>query len=151
MTWELIGELQVTDLSLKFFRQFDPNIKVGTYRKGSEVYESLTYALTSWAERTLLFLGDHTPEDYVLPLAIDRTTGDPTGPRGVIHCQSAVLSVYDAYNGLIPPSWAHGGYPWNDAELNRDDYDHCDIRWFGEGSQISVGYAGDEAEKRLQL
>ena len=149
MTWELIGELQVTNLSLKFFRQFDPNIKVGTYRKGSEVYESLTYALTSWAEKTLLFLDDYTPEDYVLPLAIDRTTGEPTGPRGVIHSQTAVLGAYDAYSGLVPPSWAHGGRPWNGTDFNHDDYGYYNIDvTFGEGSQISVGYVA-ESEKCL--
>ena len=126
MTWELIGELQVTNLSLKFFRQFDQNIQVGTYRKGSEIYESLAYAITSWAEKTLLFLADHTPDDYVLPLAMDKTTGDPVGPRGVTHSLAAALGVNDAYNGLIPPSWAHGGrltqWPWNksDAVFNYD-------------------------------
>lgn len=108
-TWHIIGELQVTELSLKFFQQFDRDVRTGTYHKGSEVYESLTYAITSWAERTLLFVADHTPEDYVLPLAIDGTTGKPVGPRGAIHCLVAALSVYDAYNGLVPPSWAHGG------------------------------------------
>ena len=77
MTWDLLGELQITDLSLKFFRQFDKNVNIGAYKKGSEVYESLTYALTSWAERLLLFLSEHTPEDYVLTMAIDRTTGLP--------------------------------------------------------------------------
>jgi glucoamylase len=49
-TWDLLGELQITDLSLKFFRQFNRDVKIGTYKKGSEVYESLAYALTSWAE-----------------------------------------------------------------------------------------------------
>ncbi|KAI0246449.1 Six-hairpin glycosidase-like protein [Lactifluus subvellereus] len=117
ITWDLIGELQVTDVSLKFFRQFDQNIGIGTYPKGSEVYESLTDDVTSWAERTLLLLADHTPDDYVLTQAIDRATGEPVGPRGTLHCLVSALSVYDAYNGFIPPSWAHGGRffeePWN--------------------------------------
>jgi len=100
------------------------DVRTGTYQKGSDVYERLTYAITSWAERTLLFVADHTPDDYVLPLAIDGTTGKPVGPRGALHCLVAALSVYDAYNGLVPPSWAHGGrLPQDDVVLN----DHRNI------------------------
>lgn len=109
ITWDLLGELQITDVSLKFFRQFDQNINVGTYRKGSDVYENLTDAITNWAEKTVLFVAEHTPDDYVLTMAMDRESADPVGPRGTLHCLVSVLSVYDAYHGLIPPSWAHGG------------------------------------------
>jgi len=97
----------VTDISLKFFQQFDRNIKIRTYKKGSKIYESLTYAIASCAERILLSLTDYTPDDFVLPLAMDGATGKPVGPWGGLQNLAAALSVYDAYNGLIPPSWAH--------------------------------------------
>ncbi|KAI9457901.1 Six-hairpin glycosidase-like protein, partial [Russula earlei] len=109
ITWDLIGGLQVTDVSLKFFQQFDPNIEIGTYDKGSDIYESLTYAITICAEEILLFLADHMPDDYVLPMGIDGATGEPLGPRGVLHSLVSAFGVYDAYNGMIPPSWAYGG------------------------------------------
>ena len=41
---------------------------------------------------------------------MNRTTGEPFGPRGVVHSLLSALTVNDAYNGLIPPSWAHGSY-----------------------------------------
>ncbi|KAF8267656.1 Six-hairpin glycosidase-like protein [Lactarius quietus] len=104
ITWDLIGELQVTDVSLKFFRQFDQHVNVGTYRKGSDVYESLTDAITNWAEKTVLFVADHTPDDYVLTMAMDKETADPVGPRGTLHCLVSVLSVYDA-DGAGPWDW----------------------------------------------
>jgi glucoamylase len=152
MTWDYIGELQVTDLSLKFFREFDQNIEVGTYYKGSRVYESLTYAITNWAERTLLFLADYTPDDYVLPMTFHGTTGEPAGPRGLIHSQTAVLGVYDAYNGLIPPSWAHGGRLnqelWNKSDTIINDYRNVG---FGTDSQFRVACEAEEAEMRLRL
>jgi glucoamylase len=112
LTWDLIGELQVTDVSLKFFRQFDQNIKTGTYSKGSEVYESLTDSIRNWAEKTLLVLADHMPDDYVLSMVFDKVTWMPVGPRGNSHPLVAALGVQDAYNGsncrllsfLPPPS-----------------------------------------------
>ena len=125
MTWDLIGELQVTDLSLKFFRQFDQNVKVKTYFKGSHVYARLTDALRNWAEQTILFVAAHTPDDYVLRMAMDKDTAEPTGSRGIIHCLVASLSLHNAYNGLIPPSWADDG-------LRRESRDRIN---FESGSQ----------------
>jgi len=138
--WELIGKLEVTDISLKFFREFDQNIEIGTYLKGSEVYESLTYAITIRAEGILIFLRDHMPDDYIVSMAFDRTTGEPVGPRGTLHCLSAALGAYDAYNGLIPSSWAHGGHltkgPRNDTACTCNGNHEI---MFGAASQFSVG------------
>jgi hypothetical protein len=146
MTWDLLGELQITDLSFKSFRQFDQNVKIGTYKKGSEAYENLKYALTSWAERTILFIAEHTPEDLVLTLAIDRTTGQPVGPRGTVHCLVAAMSVHDVYNGLIPPSWPHGTsgrlskHPWDDTLVNDYNVGDCNDATGSSGSQFQVGF-----------
>jgi glucoamylase len=144
MTWDLLGELQITELSLKFFRQFNRDVKTGTYKKGSEVYEVMTYALTSWAEKALLFLAEHTPEDYVVTMAIDRATGLPVGPRGTVHSVVSAISVYDAYNGLIPPSWVHGAsgrssmHPWNDTP--NSNYNVGFGGQAGSGSQFHVEF-----------
>jgi hypothetical protein len=46
ITLELIAKYSELDVSLKFFREFDQNIEIGTYHKGPEVYASLTYAMT---------------------------------------------------------------------------------------------------------
>jgi hypothetical protein len=38
------------------------------------------HALTNWAERTPLFIGDRTLEHYVLRLGIEDAIGELTGP-----------------------------------------------------------------------
>jgi glucoamylase len=124
ITWNIIGKLEVTSVSLKFFQQFDKKIKVGVYRKGSKTYGGLTSALKTWAENTLLSLAERTPEDLVLPLIMNKTTGEPVPPRGALRSQVAVLGSYNSHNGVIPPSWAHG-YPrakklWNEMPLESD-------------------------------
>lgn len=67
------------------------------------MYEILTNAITNWAEKAHLFLADHTPGDLVLTTAMDEESAEPVGPRGTLHCLVSVLSMYDSYNGLIPP------------------------------------------------
>jgi glucoamylase len=130
ITWNVVGELQVTSVSLEFFRQFDKKVKVGVYRKGSKTYGRLTDALKTWAENTLRSLAKRTPHDLVLPLIMNKTTGEPVPPRGALRSQVAVLGAYISYNGVIPPSWANG-YPraeklwlddW-DSDLEREQ--HC--------------------------
>ncbi|KAH9969259.1 Six-hairpin glycosidase-like protein [Lactifluus volemus] len=138
LTWDLIGELQVTDISLKFFRQFDQNIKAGTYSKGSEVYESLMDSIRNWAEKTLLVLADHMPDDYVLSMVFDKVTWRPVGPRGNSHALVAALGVYDAYNGFIPPSWAHGGrFPNRSCSYLENNDRHL---WPSAESQFHAGF-----------
>jgi len=142
ITWDFIGELQITDLSLKFFRQFDQNIEIGTYPKGSEGYERLTYAITSWAEKTILFVADHTPDDYVLTLAMDATTGEPVGPRGVLHCLVSAVSLFDAYNGLVPPSWAHGSR-FSEQARNNSVVNNYHSSTYGTGSQFVIEFEAE--------
>ncbi|KAI9451748.1 Six-hairpin glycosidase-like protein [Lactarius psammicola] len=118
LTWDIIGELHVTNTTLPFFRQFDQNIKVGTYRQGSETYESLTDAIIAWAEHVLLLVSEHTPDDYILPFSINGTSGEPDGPLGSLRSLVSALGARDAYNGLIPPSWAHGGFFYKEMQNN---------------------------------
>ena len=133
ITWNIIGELEVTSVSLEFFQQFDKKIRVGAYRKGSKTYNRLTHDLKTWAENTLRSLAKRTPEDLVLPLIMNKTTGEPVPPRGALRSQVAVLGAYNSYKGLVPPSWANG-YPrakklWvempldSDSDLEREQ--HC--------------------------
>jgi glucoamylase len=112
ITWDLIGSLDITRVSLKFFRQFDSKVLLGKYKKGSPTYNKMTSAMRAWAENTLMSLEGRTPPDFVLPLIMNKTTGEPAPPWGALRSQVAVLGAHNAYNGVIPPSWAHGGgYP----------------------------------------
>jgi hypothetical protein len=71
--WNKKEVRMITDLSLKLFQQFDQSVKIMTYERRVPRYASevLTYALMNWVERTVLFLAEHMPEDYVLTMAIN--------------------------------------------------------------------------------
>jgi glucoamylase len=109
ITWNTIGQLEVTRVSLKFFRQLDKGMKIGVYARNSETYQQMTTTLKAWAENTLLSLAQRTPQDLVLPLVMNKTSGEPMPPRGALRSQVVVLGAHDAYNGVIPSSWANGG------------------------------------------
>jgi glucoamylase len=103
----LVGYIDVTPVSLKFWRQFDRRISVRRYKKGSRGYKDLTGYVRDWANKIVLQLEKATPSDYVLVECIEKETGKPYGPRGMIRSLAAALGVIDAYNGLVPPNWGH--------------------------------------------
>ena len=106
-TWDLIGYIDVTPVSLKFWNQFDRRISVKRYKKGSRGYKALTDYVRNWANKIVLQLEKATPSDYVLVQCVEKETGEPYGPRGMIRSLAAALGVIDAYNGLVPPNWGH--------------------------------------------
>ncbi|KAH9971145.1 Six-hairpin glycosidase-like protein [Lactifluus volemus] len=110
-TWDRLGELEVTSVSLKFFRDFDKTIRIGKYKRGSGTYERLKTVLNKYAENTIISLAERTPSDFIIPLVMDKVTGKPIPPRGALRSQVAVLGAHNAYNHVIPPSWANGRAP----------------------------------------
>lgn len=107
ITWDLIGYIDVTPVSLEFWKQFDRRISVQRYMKDSRGYKALTEYVRGWANKIVLQLEKATPSDYVLVQCIDKETGEPYGPRGMIRSLAAALGVINAYKGLVPPNWGH--------------------------------------------
>ena len=103
----MIGYIDVTPVSLKFWRQFDARVSVQRFEKGTRGYKALTSYVRGWANKIVLQLAKATPEDYVLVECIDKQTGGPYGPRGMIRSLAAALGVIDAWKGLKPPNWGH--------------------------------------------
>ncbi|KAF8259961.1 Six-hairpin glycosidase-like protein [Lactarius quietus] len=141
ITWDLIGSLSVTKVSLKFFQQFDKRVKIGTYEKHSHTYKKLTSAMRTWAENTLISLEERTPPDFVLPLIMNKTTGEPVPPGGALRSQVAVLGSNNAYHGGIPPSWAHGGgYPKNGPKKSPINEHDCNLKEVNSENQFGFGF-----------
>ena len=89
--------------SLKLFRKLDNGTKIGVY---------LTAGVLG--RNTLLSLVRRTPPDLVLPLMMNKTTGEPVPSRGALRSQVAALGT--------PPSWADG-----DPEYGRSPVFEADI------------------------
>jgi hypothetical protein len=106
-TWDIVGYIDVTSVSLKFWHQFDQSILVQRYGKGTAGYKALTDYVRSWANKIVLQLAKSTPADYVLVECVNKVTAQPYGPRGMIRSLAAALGVMDAWKGLQPPNWGH--------------------------------------------
>ena len=63
---------------------------------------------------------------------MNKTTGEPYGPRGLAHSFASAYTVHDAYSGLIPPSWAHGEYDFGTNCGN--------VKKYGVGDQYHAGF-----------
>ena len=62
------------------------------YCKGAPAYEKLMSALRARVENIQILLEEYTADDFVLPLTMDETTGEPTPLGGTLHSQVAELS-----------------------------------------------------------
>jgi glucoamylase len=111
-TWNRIGKLEVTRVSLKFFQQFNKNIKIGVYPQNDNTYIQLTRYIRRWADNTVISLSKRTPSNLILPLVMNKTTGEPMPPWGALRSEVAVLGAHLSYCGLeggvFPASWANG-------------------------------------------
>lgn len=157
MTWDLIGYIEVTPVSLKFWEQFDSNIQVATYRKGTPGYKVLTEHVRKWANKIIMQLSKATPDDYVLVECVDKETGGPHGPRGMIRSLAAALGAIDSQKGLMPPNWGHtvqksepNGSPacptvnnaqaehYNSSPDSQQTYDRDIFRYCYDGSSVNI-------------
>jgi glucoamylase len=107
-TWNRIGKLEVTRVSLKFFQQFNKNIKIGVYPQNDNTYIQLTRNIRRWADNTVISLSKRTPSNLILPLVMNKTTGEPMPPWGALRSEVAVLGAHLSYYGVVPASWANG-------------------------------------------
>ncbi|KAH9957352.1 hypothetical protein BC827DRAFT_711889 [Russula dissimulans] len=137
MTWDLIGKIQVTDDS-QVLPALRPEYRV---QNGSEVYESLTYTI----------MRGYSSSSLTTPLTLRPSTsdrwldGELTGPRGVLHNLITALGVHDAYNDIIPPSWAHDGRVSGRYKDNTAPYCDRETALWGINLQL------DSKRRRLKL
>ena len=108
LTWDRLGKLEVTSVSLKFFRIFKQDIEIGVYSKKSDTYNRLTGLLQRWADNTVTSLAKRTPPDCMLPLGMTNDTGVATLPWGALRTQVAVMGCHNSYYRVVPPSWYKG-------------------------------------------
>ena len=104
-TWDHLGSLEITSISLAFFRQFSSTVAPGTYEKSTATYTTLTTAIKKWADDFLLVVAKWTPADGSLAEQYERNSGYPLSAKDLTWSYAASLSAFAARDGFVPASW----------------------------------------------
>ncbi|EAU86023.1 glucoamylase [Coprinopsis cinerea okayama7 len=106
IVWDRQESLEVTDISLAFFRQFDGSVQPGTYAKGSATYTALTNAVRRFADGFFLVNAKYTPADGSLAEQYHRDHGYPLSAKHLTWSYASLLTAYAARSGQTPTrSW----------------------------------------------
>jgi len=109
IVWDQQQEIAVTVTSLAFFRQFIPNLTVGSYAASTSTYSTLITSIKDFADGFVLINAKYTPPDGGLAEQYGRDNGSPLSARDLTWSYASALTAFAARDGFKPPSWGAAG------------------------------------------
>lgn len=109
IVWKNQGSITVTTTSQPFFSLFSPGIATGTIASSSSTFSSLTTAIKNYADSFVAVVAKYTPSGGGLSEQYSRSNGSPLSAVDLTWSYAALLTAYDARNGVVPASWGAGG------------------------------------------
>ncbi|CCL98856.1 uncharacterized protein FIBRA_00862 [Fibroporia radiculosa] len=109
IVWSSQGYLEITDLSLAFFQQFDSDVGTGTYDSGSSTYSTLTSAIRTFADGFVLTNAKYTPTNGSLSEEYTSADGTPISAYDLTWSYASALTVFAAEAGTTYGSWGAAG------------------------------------------
>lgn len=105
IVWGQQESITVTDISLPFFRQLVPSVKVGTYNSSTSMFSTITNAVDDFADGFIAFNAKYTPSDGGLSEQYNRDTGVPLSAPDLTWSYAATLTAFEARKGNPSASW----------------------------------------------
>ncbi|KAI6009005.1 carbohydrate-binding module family 20 protein [Pisolithus microcarpus] len=105
IVWDNQGYLDVTDVSLDFFRTFDVSVSTGTYTASGSTYGTLMCAIQSFADGFVAINANYTPSDGSLAEQYSRTDGIPVSAVDLTWSYASALTAFAALEGQPPVTW----------------------------------------------
>ncbi|KAJ6452536.1 glucoamylase [Mycena vitilis] len=109
IVWKAKGSLNVTAISLPFFKQFQPSVTVGSYASSTSTFTTLTSAVKTFADGFLAIHAKYTPSNGGLAEQFDRNNGTALSAVDLTWSYAAALTVFAARTGTKPASWGAAG------------------------------------------
>ncbi|THV03026.1 glycoside hydrolase family 15 protein [Dendrothele bispora CBS 962.96] len=111
IVWKTQGYIEITPLSLPFFRQLLPDITQGKYTNSSstDTFTSIISAVKTFADGFIVVNARFTPRAGNLAEQFNRTTGVPVSARDLTWSYAAVVTTVRAREGFVPDSWGAEG------------------------------------------
>lgn len=105
-TWTRYEGIVVDEISLPFFRDIAPGVKVGNYSSGEDTYDKLLEVVREYADGFMRIVQMYTPEDGSMAEQFGKDDGQPLSAKHLTWSYSALLSAKAARVGISPPSWS---------------------------------------------
>ena len=104
-SWDKAGSIEVTDVSLAFFKGISESAAEGTYEKASETYTAITKGVKKLADGYLSVVQKYVPEDGAMAEQFSKTDGSPLSASDLTWSYAALLTAKAARDGNLPPAW----------------------------------------------
>ncbi|PSR78193.1 hypothetical protein PHLCEN_2v7525 [Hermanssonia centrifuga] len=134
IVWNAQGSLDVTSISLDFFRQFSASVAVGTYASSTSTFQTLTAAISNFADGFIVENAKYTPSDGGLSEQYDKNSGTPLSAVDLTWSYASALTVFEARSGFTSPSWGAKGLVVSSS---------CSGNTGGGGSTVAVTFNVD--------
>ncbi|KAF2200583.1 glucoamylase [Delitschia confertaspora ATCC 74209] len=99
------GSITITDVSLAFWKAIYSSAATGTYASSSTTFKSLTSAVKTYADSYVAIVQKYTPSSGALAEQFEKSGGQPTSAADLTWSYAAFLTMTNARNNVVPPSW----------------------------------------------
>lgn len=103
--WRQQGTLEITSVSLPFFRDLDEQAAVGSYPSSSETFVSIVDSVLTYADSYLANVQLYTPENGALAEQYSRVDGTPLSATDLTWSYAAFLTASNARKQIMPAAW----------------------------------------------
>lgn len=104
-TWNRIGSITITSVSLAFWTDIYSSAAVGTYASGTSTYTALYNAVKNYADGYMNVVATRAQSNGSLSEQFDRNTGTPLSAYDLTWSYAAFLTAAARRAGVVPYSW----------------------------------------------
>ncbi|KAG9027554.1 hypothetical protein FRB95_007621 [Tulasnella sp. JGI-2019a] len=108
-TWNEVGSISITSISLPFFKQFLSTAAVGIFAKTTTQYTTIVAGVQAMADGFVLIDAGYTPTAGGLAEQFDKVTGVPVSAADLTWSYAGSLSAFARRNSTVPATWGAAG------------------------------------------
>jgi glucoamylase len=109
IVWKAQGSLDVTAVSLPFFKSIYSAAAVGTYASSTSAFTGITGAVQTFADGFVAVAAKYTPSNGGLAEQFDRNTGAPLSAVDLTWSYASAITAFEARAGKTFGSWGAKG------------------------------------------
>ncbi|PGH00556.1 hypothetical protein AJ80_09162 [Polytolypa hystricis UAMH7299] len=104
--WHNRGSIDISDVSLGFFKDIYSRAAVGTYAASGETFWAIVAAVREYADGYLSVAQKYTPDSGELAEQFSRQNGIPLSANNLTWSYAALLTAAARRRSIVPPSWS---------------------------------------------